>query len=117
MPPRRTTVYIATRKAANQFGGRLRGAIKYDLQAPHDLGVAQVYLQLLRTDPRAAECWVGEDILRLSRRRQKLPDAAITDGPDKRIFTAIEFGGAYDAERLRGFHRHCAAPKLPYQLW
>jgi hypothetical protein len=124
MPPRRTTVYVATQKAANQVGGRSRGTIKHDLQATHDLGVAQVYLQLLTANPIAAEKWVGEDVLRLTRRRQKLPDAVIASTPDGRsvrsdhdISLVVEFGGAYDASRVRHFHRDCAARKLPYEIW
>lgn len=116
-PPRRTSIYIATRTAANQFGGRLRGKVRYDLQATHDLGVAQIYLHILRTDPSSAERWVGEDILRFSRPRQKLPDAAIAREKDKRIITAIEFGGAYDAGRLQDFHQAMAARNMPYQVW
>jgi hypothetical protein len=116
-PPRRTTVYVATQKAANQFGGRLRGLIKHDLQATHDLGVAQIYLQMLRTNPKDAEQWIGEDVLRLARPRQKIPDAIIAAGPDRSTRVVIEFGGAYDSSRVRHFHRDCAQRKLPYEIW
>ena len=117
-PPRRTSVYVATQKTANQYGGRLRGTIRHDLQVTHDLGVAQVYLQLLSTNPKAAKQWVGEDVLRLTHRREKLPDAVIASpsvGSDIRL--VIEFGGAYNARRVQRFHNHCAAQHLPYELW
>ena len=117
-PPRRTSVYVATQKTANQFGGRLRGIIRHDLQATHDLGVAQVYLQFIAANPKVAKEWVGEDVLRLAYRRQKLPDAVLaSSSAGTHIRLVIEFGGAYDAGRVRRFHQHCAAQQLPYEIW
>ena len=38
---------------------------------------------------------------------------AIADGAE----LAIEFGGRYDVERIREFHRDCVARRRPYELW
>ena len=116
-PPRRTTVYFVSGKGANQYGGRARGAIKREFQVTHDLGVAQLYLNLLRTDPDAAAQWVGEDVLRYSRRREKIPDAVLMAPNQRTPRLVIEFGGAYDVRRLRKFHRDCACRGLPYEIW
>jgi hypothetical protein len=116
-PPCRTTIYFASKKAANHYGGRLRGEIKHDLQATHDLGVAQIYLHLFRNNPESAANWVGEDVLRLGRRGEKIPDAVLVDGSSRSTRLVVEFGGAYDADRVRSFHRHCATGKLPYEIW
>jgi len=116
-PPRRIVVYFATRRGANQYGGRLRGQIKQELQVTHDLGVAQVYLKLRATKPEAALQWTGEDALRPTRKRQKIPDALLRPCTPNAPPLIIEFGGAYDARRVRSFHRDCLQRKLPYQLW
>ena len=115
--PKLTTVYIATRKTANLYGGRLRGTIKHTFQVTHDLGVAQMYLRLLETDSEAAADWQGEDLISPLRRRQKIPDAVLAETPGQRPRLVLEFGGAYDIHRVRGFHKDCAAKSLPYQIW
>jgi hypothetical protein len=110
-------VYIATRQCANQFGGRQPGELKHDFQATHDLGVSAVYLRLRDSRPEAAEMWVGEDLLRAFWRHRNIPDAALAKGPGRRVDTVIEFGGAYDAPRVRRFHQHCESQRTRYQLW
>jgi hypothetical protein len=115
--PRQTTVYLATAKAANQFGGRLRGVLRRDFQATHDLGVSAMYLHLLQNDPAAAKEWIGEDVLSPLRRGEKLPDAVLARAPDCRPRQVLEFGGAYDVFRLRRFHDDCESRNLPYQVW
>lgn len=116
-PPRQTTVYLATKKGGNRFGAPRRGELKLSLQATHDLGVSEVYLQLLRADPEAASQWVGEDAFASSRRGQKLPDAMLVAGSGEEPRMVIEFGGAYARHRLESLHRDCQARNLPYQLW
>ena len=115
--PRSTTVYIATRRGANQYGGKQRGELKREFQATHDLGVSAIYLRLCAADGRAADDWIGEDILAPHRRGEKLPDAVLADGPEARPRMVLEFGGAYDAARVRHFHQSCLDEQLPYQLW
>ncbi len=116
-PPRRIVVYFVTRRGANQYGGRLRGKIKQELQATHDLGVAEVYLQLRARAPEVALRWTGEDTLRLTRKRQKIPDAVLRPSAPNARPLVIEFGGAYDARRVRSFHRDCSQRKLSYEIW
>jgi hypothetical protein len=116
-PPQKTTIYIATARAAGIYGGRARGQLKRQLQATHDLGVASLYLRLLRHDPAAANSWVGEDMLRLYRLGQKIPDAALADSAASTPNLILEFGGAYDVRRLRRFHEDCLKKTTPYEIW
>ena len=116
-PAKRIPVFVATRRGANQFGGRSRGVIKQDFQVTHDLGVAQMYLERLRNASEEARHWVGEDVLRATRRREKIPDAVLSKDHGKTIYRILEFGGAYDAARLQRFHRDCSHREIPYELW
>ncbi len=116
LPVRPCCAYIATEKARQQFGGRGNGELKHPLQATHDLGVAQVWLQLRDTAPQWAEAWRGEDVMAHTRAGEKCPDAFIVNERDE-IVCVIEFGGAYQAERIRDFHEDCATRSLPYQIW
>jgi len=114
---RATTVYIATKHGANQFGGRQRGELRREFQATHDLGVSAIYSRLRATSEDGVADWIGEDILAPHRRGEKLPDAVLADGPEARPRWALEFGGAYSADRVRRFHQSCEDERLPYQLW
>jgi hypothetical protein len=51
-PPRSTTVYIVTRRGANQYGGKQRGELRREFQATHDLGVSAIYLRLRASSER-----------------------------------------------------------------
>lgn len=113
---RTCTAYIATKQAAQWFGGCRRGEITKDLQVTHDLGVTQVWLVLDDTAPEWADAWRGEDVMAATRFRQKLPDGFIVDAQN-RPMCAMEFGGSYDERRVRAFHEDCAERGLPYQLW
>jgi hypothetical protein len=116
-PARATTVYIATRRGANQYGGRQRGELRREFQATHDLGVSAIYLRLRATNECEAKDWIGEDVLAPHRRGEKLPDAVLAHGPEARPRMVLEFGGSYDADRVRLFHRSCVDERQPYQLW
>lgn len=111
-----TTVWIASEKAAQLYGGSRRGDLHHPTQATHDLGVAAVWLRLKITAPAWAEAWRGEDQLAHTRVGQKVPDAFLVDA-ENAVRCVIEFGGAYDSERVEAFHADCAARELPYQLW
>jgi hypothetical protein len=108
--------WIATEKASQIFGGAQRGELKHPLQATHDIGVAAVWLRLREIAPQWAMAWRGEDLLAHTRLGEKLPDAFIVDKNEK-VLWVIEFGGSYDARRVKAFHEDCAARDLPYQLW
>ena len=111
-PPVATTVYLATRRTANLYGGKNRGRLKHAHQATHDLGVSAVYLSLLKKDPPAAADWVGEDLVPPEQFGGKVPDAVLGDGLEA-IRLVIEFGGAYDAVRVKEFHDSCAGRAYP----
>lgn len=113
--PRTVAVYAASRLYARRVAG-YGGRIKRPLQATHDLHVAAIYLRLLRTAPALAAAWVGEEGLAPDRKDEKLPDAVLVD-PEGRPRLVVEFGGAYDADRVRAFHADCEARSLSYQLW
>lgn len=115
--PKQTTVWFATKKATQLFGGKSPGRIKQEYQATHDLGVSETYLILRQQRPSLAEHWIGEDELAPHRRGQKLPDAVIATQPRKRPDLVLEFGGAYDKPRLIDFHADCEQRGLPYEIW
>jgi hypothetical protein len=102
---------------ARRLTGGCSGPIRQPLQVEHDLGTAAMFFRRNELDSSNWDQWLGEDILRqTARRRQPIPDAAhcSTDGM---IRLAIEFGGAYSADRLRRFHLHCRRCSLPSELW
>jgi len=115
-PVRPCSAFVATERLAQHYGGRRSGELKHPLQATHDLGVAQIWLQLQATATAWADAWRGEDILAHTRRGEKCPDAFIVN-EQQEVFCVIEFGGAYSAERVRDFHEDCVQRNLPYQLW
>lgn len=114
-PPRATTVYLATRRTLNQYGGTGPAKLPPLGQETHDLHVAELYLRLQASEPRAASAWVGEERYRAERRGEKRPDAMLVgpDGP----YLVVEFAGAYDSKHVDSFHRDCARRRMPYELW
>jgi hypothetical protein len=113
--PRQFTIYRATRTTNNRFGGPdFFKPIGAD-QVTHDMQVASVYLRLLETSPAAADAWLGEDVLGPAGYKLKDPDAVLRydDGAE----LAIEFGGRYDAQRIRDLHLDCVHQERPYELW
>lgn len=113
---RQTIVYSATSKSANLFGGKPTQKLKSAFQITHDLGVAAMFLTLLRTDPQRASRWIGEDLIAPFRKHQKLPDAVIADSPASRPAMIYEFAGQYPKSRIAAFHHDCARRRLPYEL-
>lgn len=117
-PTRICRAFLATSKTANLFGGKARGELKRPLQATHDLGVAAVWMVLDAHSPERADRWRSEDLLAHTRNKpgDKLPDAFIVNESDN-VIEVIEFGGAYDAARVRDFHQDCEHRRTPYELW
>lgn len=119
-PPVTTTMYRATRRAVNLFGGVHRHRPAPGYQVSHDLGLSAVYLHYLRHRPDEVARWKGEDELPRAHAGspgRKRPDAVLA--VRKRLVRAIEFGAAYPASRLREFHDDCAGrtPPLAYEVW
>ena len=115
-PVKTQVAYIATERAARMFGAPARGELKHASHATHDLGVAQVWLQLAESQPAWAEAWRGEDVMAHTRRGQKLPDGFIVNKSNE-VVCVIEFGGAYDQQRVQEFHDDCRKRSLPYRMW
>lgn len=115
--PKTTRVYTATAASCRLFGGSSRDELKASFQATHDLGVSQMYLQLLEAQPALAAQWIGEDMLAPYRIGQKLPDAVLAKSPDARPSLVLEFGGSYDKRRLAAFHSDCQERGLKYEVW
>ena len=113
--PRRTPVFIATKRTLAELGGA-GGKLPTLGQETHDLHMGSIYLRLLREDPGAAETWVGEDVFAPRRLGQKLPDAVLL-GPGGEVTLAIEFAGSYSAARVARFHEDCVRRGTPYELW
>jgi hypothetical protein len=112
----RTVIYRASQATNNQYGGSARPKPIHPDQVSHDLHVGLIYLRFLRLDPEAAEAWVGEDLRPKAGYHLADPDALVeyTNG---RASVAIEFGGKYDARRVREFHEDCLSRGRAYQLW
>jgi hypothetical protein len=110
-----TTVYAASKLAANVFGcsgGELPSVEHRD----HDLLLGEVFIRYRREAPDLASRWVGEAARPKAGYRIKDPDAFLVDAAGK-VTRVIESGGKYDRERVEAFHRHCVAEELPYELW
>lgn len=114
-PARQITAVVATKVAARRFGGKNSHRLKHRHQVTHDLGVSQVYLHFRTHTPARALRWMGED--RLPKKRgQKVPDAML-ESTAELPQEAIEFGGSYDATRLKTFHHYCQQRQLGYEIW
>lgn len=116
--PRPVTIYWATQRATHLVGG-VTICLQKPLQLEHDLGVMAAYLKRLRLDPETLALWLGEDMLRAAYAPlfpRTLPDAALI-GPDDTVYRLIEYGGRYNADRLRRFHRFCVKRFFDYEVW
>lgn len=109
------TVFVGTDRLANALGGSCGGKFNHH-SVSHDLGVTEVFLSLIRTDPNLALAWQGEDLVAPSRKGQKLPDAILFAASGQPSLV-IEFIGDYPVERIRAFHSDCAARNLPYEVY
>ncbi|MBA3312934.1 MAG: hypothetical protein M3552_12450 [Planctomycetota bacterium] len=108
-------VFTIGRHGAALFAATSAG-IKNACHVTHDLHVTGIFLRLLADEPDAAERWIGEDAFTAGRKREKRPDALLV-GEAGLPVRVIEFGGAYPPQRLREFHDHCVARRLPYEIW
>lgn len=113
---RTVSAYVAAERASRLYGGRGCGELKKPTQAGHDLGVAQVWLQLAASAPKWADAWRGEDVMAHTRKGQKLPDGFVVNSNND-VVCLMEFGGSYDQQRVREFHEDSCERELPYQIW
>jgi hypothetical protein len=111
---RATPVWIATQKAADQFGGFI-GGIQRPSQVSHDLHIGAICARLIKESPALAEGWVPEELL-LRNLVERIPDAIIYDAQSVPQF-ALDFGGFGSRARLEGLHRVCNRWELPYAVW
>jgi hypothetical protein len=109
--PLDTVVAVATYKARHCFGGVIGGRPIRRTEICHDLHVTALYLKLCRESPELARLWIHEDELSCNcHHRTQVPDAIIGE-------RAIDFGGRYQAAKLRTMHRGYAADLRPYEIW
>jgi hypothetical protein len=108
-----TSAFAATPKLARRTGGVATGEIRQPLQVTHDVHLFECYRAL---GDEARQHFEGEDYLRANGwgHRRKVPDAITTI--DGQRF-AVEFAGAYDANRVREFQDWCLRESLPYVLF
>lgn len=115
-PAKVRAIYWASAKTMTRFGG---GQVRRprSSEVSHDLGLAAVYLTLLKSNPDRAKQWVSEAkiLARGTSLGVKVPDAVLREGNGK--VTAIEFGGEYSKAKLIAFHRYCEAEGEGYELW
>jgi len=109
------TCFIATKRAGTLLGG-CGGRRSRTSEQTHDIHMAAVFLQYRSATPHLARKWSSEAVNLRSRadRREKLPDAIVSDGRSKRI---VEFGGAYAKGKLASFHAYCADKHTAYEVW
>jgi len=111
-----TRIYITTRLAAKRYGGSADRWPRVS-ETTHDLGLAQVYLELQETDSQRAMGWISEAsiVSKGTVRGEKLPDAMVREQSGE--LTVIEFGGEYSKPKLTAFHQDCARKTRRYELW
>ncbi|WP_152099794.1 hypothetical protein [Lacipirellula parvula] len=106
-------IYIASMKAANRYGG-VGDRPPRNSETSHDLGLAQVYLELRMKGVIGDAEWVSEGNMKV-KSGEKVPDALIRTRDGRA--TVIEFGGEYSKMKLRDFHLYCEALCLRYEIW
>ncbi len=110
------SIFSASEATNNLYGGPLSVRPIHLAHVDHDLHVGEVYLHFVRNHPALAERWRGEDVRPKSGYRLKDPDAVLEFEDGARIHV-VEFGGRYDAERVRDFHNDCAKRNRSYEIW
>jgi hypothetical protein len=119
--PVRTTCVSASKTAANRFGGH-GGRLPREIERTHDIHMAQVYLLYRLREPELLPDWVFEERIKSERRRgsrrstpgEKLPDAILRSSSGTKV---VEFGGAYEKEKLMAFHSYCKDHSFSYEIW
>jgi hypothetical protein len=119
-PLRQTRIFIATNKGASWAGG-YGGRRSRPAELSHDIHLAQLYIQLEQSNPRAAWTWQPEAGAgqKKCRKDEMRPDALIdlvmkTHG---RITEAWEMGGRYTVDKLKRLKDFCESHGWRLLLW
>lgn len=114
-PHRRELLFGGTREAALRTGAPTPRRPRRT-EASHDVGLAEVFVRLLLSDPVRAARWVSESFLSSDGWGAgcPLPDAAIHL---EAATTLIEFGGSYPRQKLLDFHLFCEIHGYAYEVW
>ena len=110
-----TSVFVASKRAANLFGGDAYGLPPVE-HRDHDLLLSDAYVFYRNQRPDVAMRWVGEDFFPKAGFRIKDPDAFLVDD-DGQFRCVIESAGRYSTQQVQSFHDYCAIHNLPYELW
>ncbi len=114
-PLNRKTVYFATKKAQNSFGGR-GGISPSSLHASHDLFLTAVYLHFEKKRPDDAKSWTCETAYKDSLDKfEKVGDARLIGGDGEYGF--VEILGRYTLGHIQEIHPYCESKQMPYELW
>lgn len=108
-------LYVASPRSANLYGS-MAGQLPPLHHRDHDLLLGHVYVVYRTQRPDVAPLWVGEDSRPKAGFRVKDPDAFLVSRGGQ-IQRVIESAGRYSSAQCRSFHEHCAARRLPYELW
>ena len=98
-----TTVFVASKAAANLFGSTF-GALPPLEHRDHDALLTDAFIHHLRKDPNTIDQWVGEQMRPKAGYRIKDPDA-FKVRPDGSPYQIIESGGSYSARQLTSLCR------------
>ena len=94
-----TTVFVASRAAANLFGATSGGLPPLD-HRDHDALLTDAFIAHLQKHPHTIEHWQGEQMRHKAGYRIKDPDAFMLR-PDGTPSQIIESGGAYSVRQIR----------------
>jgi hypothetical protein len=127
-----TTCISASSVAVDRFGG-YGGRPPRAVERTHDIHMAQLFLHYRDRHPDLVKDWVFEEQVKAERKRaarsnrlgrslpfyesnanEKLPDAFLRSQSGTKV---IEFGGAYDKDKLTAFHGYCKEYSFSYEIW
>jgi hypothetical protein len=97
--PTLTTIYVATPKGRNLFGGDMRGQVEA-CQLSHELGVTEMFLAVCGASPTLEEAWRPEDLLPPNGFQEVDYDAELHSSNGDPIVALEYCGASYDADRF-----------------
>ena len=116
----RTSVYIASPKAAVMFG-RDYHPLPRASELNHDLHLSEIFLWYRKNRPQLAQNWVGEDaikqVLPKPSNGQAIPDALILDSHFNPV-QGVEAGGQYSPRRIAKLFAHIKQQRYQtFEIW